>query len=209
MARAGSARPGRTTDSTASQVLGGLSSEGSTSYSRTVSQLTAEREANPNKANPTPSDMVLSLLLQINEAPSVKGKSGNELDEALTAQLKEHREKLAARTLQASAQLKGYEEEEKRKITSDGIREGWSSGVSGSLRDGTLSADTRAAREQGRARRGAGPGEAEEQGQGQGDDYDHRDAQLAQRAADIARLGRRRLGRRVCAGADTGNVQVH
>lgn len=135
------------------QIISDVGSEGNASYSRLVSQLDAERkEAGGREGAPTPSDMVLSLLLQINDAPGVKGKqgeyfsstrlldstscaahhslsrSGTDLDEALTTELKDHRSKLVARTAQVESELAKIKEEESRKITSDGIKEGWSTG---------------------------------------------------------------------------------
>lgn len=72
--------------------------------------------------------MVLSLLLQINEEPSVKGKSSSELDEALVAKLQEHQSKLAQRQTEVKRKIEEMEEEDGRKITSDSLREGWSGG---------------------------------------------------------------------------------
>jgi cell division cycle protein 37 len=73
--------------------------------------------------------MVLSLLLQINEEPSVKGKEGGDLDTGLTAMLKDHQVKLAERQKQVIEAIKKIEEEDKKKITSDSLKEGWNSGV--------------------------------------------------------------------------------
>lgn len=72
--------------------------------------------------------MILSLLLQINEESSVKGKSGSELDEALVSKLDEHRGKLKQRTSEVVNQIDTMEAEDKRKITSDGLRDGFNTG---------------------------------------------------------------------------------
>ena len=74
--------------------------------------------------------MMLSLLLQINEEPSVKGKSGSDLDEALVSKLKEHQEKLKKRSAEIRINIARLEDEQRKKITSEGLREGFSSGVS-------------------------------------------------------------------------------
>jgi cell division cycle protein 37 len=105
--------------------------EGSSFYSREVSRLTAGRAERGNTdgpEGPTSDDMMLSLLLQIKEEPSIKGKQGGELDAALVEKLKEHQGKLSERQKQVISNIDQFEEEDKRKITSDGIREGWSSG---------------------------------------------------------------------------------
>lgn len=105
--------------------------QGSTFYSREVSRLTAGRAERGNKdgpEGPTSDDMILSLLLQIKEEESVRGKQGEELDAALIEKLKEHQGRLAERQKQVISNIDQIEEEDKRKITSDGIKEGWSSG---------------------------------------------------------------------------------
>lgn len=73
--------------------------------------------------------MVLSLLLQINEEPSVKGKEGGDLDTGLVTMLKDHQAKLAQRQKQVIEAIEKIEEEDKKKITSDSLKEGWNSGV--------------------------------------------------------------------------------
>lgn len=106
-------------------------SEGHAFYSREVSRLTAGRQERGNKDGPngpTSDDMMLSLLLQINEEPSVKGKSGAELDDSLSAKLEEHQQRLAQRQKDVINEIATLEDEEGRKITSESIREGWSSG---------------------------------------------------------------------------------
>lgn len=74
--------------------------------------------------------MVLSLLLQINEESSVKGKTGSELDIALVNMLQDHKSKLRERQNQVQDRIEAMIVEDNKKITSDNIREGWSSGVS-------------------------------------------------------------------------------
>ncbi len=74
--------------------------------------------------------MILSLLLQVVEEPSVKGKTSTELDAALAASVQDHLAKLEARTAEVKAALEQMEREDERKITSENIREGWSAGVS-------------------------------------------------------------------------------
>lgn len=76
--------------------------------------------------------MLLSLLLQINEEPSVKGKADAELDDALVAKLVDHQGRLTARTLQLKGDIQRIEEDDRKKITSEGLKEGFSSSVSGS-----------------------------------------------------------------------------
>lgn len=105
--------------------------EGSAYYSREVAKLSAGRQERGNKDGPngpTTDDMILSLLLQIQQQDSVKGKSGDDLDQALVKELEEHREKLGARQTQIHFELEQMEKEDSKKITSDGIKEGWSSG---------------------------------------------------------------------------------
>jgi cell division cycle protein 37 len=104
-----------------------------------VSRLTAGREERGNKDGPNgpiPDDMILSLLLQINEDANVKGKEGSDLDYGLTALLKDHKAKLAQRQKDVGAGIDKIEAENKKKITSDGIKEGWSSGVSERIKRG-------------------------------------------------------------------------
>lgn len=113
------------------QILEGARKEGSSYYSREVSRLTADRASRGNKDGPngpTTNDMILSLLLQINDEPSVKGKSSSDLDEALVAKLQEHQTKLAERQTEVASKISEMEEEDRRKITSDSLREGWSGG---------------------------------------------------------------------------------
>lgn len=95
--------------------------------------MTAGREERSNKDGPNgpiPDDMILSLLLQINEEESVKGKNGDELDTGLTVMLQDHKVKLAERQKQVLDSIEKIVGEDKKKITSDNIKEGWSSGVS-------------------------------------------------------------------------------
>lgn len=129
--------------------------EGSAFYSREVSRLTAGRAERSNKDGPngpTPDDMMLSLLLQINEEPTVKGKQGFELDQGLVSNLKEHQVKLAARQKQVIETIKQLEEEESRKITSDSIREGWSSGYVNKEEDEPASRSTATPTQKGKAK---------------------------------------------------------
>lgn len=105
--------------------------EGHSYYSRQVARLSADRQSRGNKDGPhgpTHNDMMLSLLLQINEDGSVKGKQGSDLDEALVNMLQGHQGKLQERTKQLKTDIQKIEDEEKKKITSDGLREGFSSG---------------------------------------------------------------------------------
>ena len=105
--------------------------EGSAYYSREVAKLSAGRQERGNKDGPngpTTDDMILSLLLQIQQHDNVKGKSGNDLDEALLKELEGHKQKLGARQTQIQFELEQMEKEDSKKITSDSIREGWNSG---------------------------------------------------------------------------------
>ncbi|KDN39624.1 hypothetical protein K437DRAFT_258995 [Tilletiaria anomala UBC 951] len=113
------------------EIVASTSSEGHAFFSRRTAQLTAGRAERGNKDGPdgpTPDDMIISLLLQINEEDGVKGKQSAELDEALVSSLKGHLGKLEERTKQVKEQIAQMEEEDKKKITSDSIREGWSAG---------------------------------------------------------------------------------
>lgn len=129
------------------QITKSTVSEGSSLYSREVSRLTAGRAERGNKDGPdgpTSDDMILSLLLQIKEEPSVKGKQGEELDAALIDKLKEHQQRLSERQNQVITTIEQYEEEDKRKITSDGIKEGWSSGYVNKEKEEELAASSKA-----------------------------------------------------------------
>lgn len=106
-------------------------SDGNSFFSREVARLTAGRQDRGNKdgpEGPTIDDMILSLLLQIGEEKDVKGKQGDALDQALVQKLTEHQSKLMERQETVLSTIEKMEEEDKRKITSDNIREGWSSG---------------------------------------------------------------------------------
>lgn len=107
------------------------SAEGSAFYSREVARLSAGRQERGNKDGPngpTADDMILSLLLQIQQQDNVKGKQGSELGEELVQELRGHKEKLAARQAQIGFELEQMDKEDAKKITSDGIREGWNAG---------------------------------------------------------------------------------
>ncbi|PWN17918.1 hypothetical protein BCV69DRAFT_285510 [Microstroma glucosiphilum] len=112
------------------EITDSTKSQGHQYFSREVSRLSAGRAERGNKDGPngpTTDDMLLSLLLQINEEPSVKGKADTELDEALVAKLVDHQGRLKARTLQLKADIQRIEEEDKKKITSEGLKEGFNS----------------------------------------------------------------------------------
>ncbi|EST08278.1 Cdc37, Hsp90 binding [Kalmanozyma brasiliensis GHG001] len=105
--------------------------EGSSYYSREVAKLSAGRQERGNKDGPngpTTDDMILSLLLQIQQQDNVKGKSGDDLDQMLVKELEGHRQKLDARQTQINFELEQMMKEDSKKITSDGIKEGWNSG---------------------------------------------------------------------------------
>ncbi|PWN53302.1 hypothetical protein IE53DRAFT_373099 [Violaceomyces palustris] len=111
----------------------GTKSEGSPFYSKEVSRLSVARSERGNKDGPdgpTVEDMVLSLLLQIHQDPSVKAQTGK--DEALQSLLVEkldgHVSKLRMRQTEVCDQIEKMKAEDSRKITSDSLREGWSSG---------------------------------------------------------------------------------
>ena len=115
------------------QVLTHTKSEGVSFYSRHVARLSAGRAERGNKDGPdgpTIDDMMLSLLLQINQEPNVKGKDASDpaLVQALIDQLDAHTRKLAERQSTIKDQVAKMEEQDARKITSDSLREGWSSG---------------------------------------------------------------------------------
>ncbi|CAO1621924.1 unnamed protein product [Parajaminaea phylloscopi] len=113
------------------ELLDKTRSEGHLFYSRETSRLTSDRAERGNKDGPngpTPNDMILSLLLQINEEPNVKGKQGAELDNALVESLDTHNSKLQQRSTQLTEQIRAMEQEDAKKITSDGLRDGFNSG---------------------------------------------------------------------------------
>ena len=105
--------------------------EGSKFYSREVSRLSAGRQERGNKDGPdgpTLDDIVLSLLLQINEEEDVaKARETPQLDQALANALKTHIYKLATRTKELETLLKEMDDEDRRKITSESLRDGWNS----------------------------------------------------------------------------------
>ena len=113
------------------ELIGSTKKQGSAYYSREVAKLSAGRQQRGNKDGPngpTTDDMILSLLLQIQQHENLKGKAGNDLDEALLNELQRHREKLGARQTQIQFELEQMEKEDSKKITSDSIRDGWNSG---------------------------------------------------------------------------------
>lgn len=117
------------------QIHSSTESQGSSYFSREVSRLSADRASRGSKdgpEGPTQDDMILSLLLQINEEPSVKGKTSTELDQALIEKVKEHEKKLGERQTEVEKEIKKREAEDTKKITSEGIKDGWSSSVSSS-----------------------------------------------------------------------------
>ncbi|SAM85932.1 related to Hsp90 co-chaperone Cdc37 [Ustilago bromivora] len=112
------------------ELIGSTKKQGSAYYSREVAKLSAGRQQRGNKDGPngpTTDDMILSLLLQIQQHENLKGKAGNDLDEALLNELQRHREKLGARQTQIQFELEQMEKEDSKKITSDSIRDGWNS----------------------------------------------------------------------------------
>ena len=73
---------------------------------------------------------MLSLLLKINEEADVKSSHGKkELDSVLVSAIQRHMQKIEARTNEISSELKRMDEEDRKKITSDSLREGWNSSV--------------------------------------------------------------------------------
>ncbi|KAK0538018.1 hsp90 co-chaperone Cdc37 [Tilletia horrida] len=133
----------------------GLRISGAPSFKAEHERLTAQRAANGNKDSgpnngPSIDDLVLKLLGIINDTPSVKAAAAaapsapaedsgpssaastssptDELTKALAAQVDANLAKLDARQADIKKQLQTMEEEDKRKITTDGIKEGWSSG---------------------------------------------------------------------------------
>ncbi|KAE8264784.1 hypothetical protein A4X09_0g6861 [Tilletia walkeri] len=130
---------------------------GAPSFKGEMERLTAERVAKGNKdsganGGSSTDDLILKLLHIINDEPVVKAAAAksaasaqaeetgpssaastssptDELTKVLAAQVDSHVSKLDARQSDINTQLKAIDEEESRKITTDGIREGWSSGV--------------------------------------------------------------------------------
>ncbi|WFD44508.1 hsp90 co-chaperone Cdc37 [Malassezia psittaci] len=107
-------------------------SEGISFYEREMKRLLAGREARGNKDGPdgpTLDDMLLSLLLQVNQDESLKPKIGSaEHAPKLVSILQDHRQKLQDRQKAVRSELQAMDEEDKRKITSDSLHEGWSGG---------------------------------------------------------------------------------
>ncbi|KAE8208191.1 hypothetical protein CF327_g7161, partial [Tilletia walkeri] len=134
----------------------GLRISGAPSFKGEMERLTAERVAKGNKdsganGGSSTDDLILKLLHIINDEPVVKAAAAksaasaqaeetgpssaastssptDELTKVLAAQVDSHVSKLDARQSDINTQLKAIDEEESRKITTDGIREGWSSG---------------------------------------------------------------------------------
>ncbi|KAE8234092.1 hypothetical protein CF326_g866 [Tilletia indica] len=134
----------------------GLRISGAPSFKGEMERLTAERVAKGNKdsganGGSSTDDLILKLLHIINDEPVVKAAAAksaasaqaeetgpssaastssptDELTKVLAAQVDSHVSKLDARQNDINTQLKAIDEEESRKITTDGIREGWSSG---------------------------------------------------------------------------------
>lgn len=107
--------------------------EGHAYFARRVAQLAAARDERARRGevdndHPTNDDMILSLLLQIEAADTVKGKQGPELDAALVDSLTYHRDRLAARDDEVLREIAAMEEEDKKKITSESIHDGWNTG---------------------------------------------------------------------------------
>ena len=87
-----------------------------------------ERGNKDGPDGPTLDDIVLSLLLQINEEEDVaKARETPQLDQALANALKTHIYKLATRTKELETLLKEMDDEDRRKITSESLRDGWNS----------------------------------------------------------------------------------
>jgi len=115
------------------QLKENVSKDGPPFYSREVARLSAGRAERGNKdgpEGPTLDDMVLSLLLQINEEPQVKSAAGDTsvLSERLVEALQSTLEKLAKRQQEIDAELREMDAEDRKKITSDSLHEGFSSG---------------------------------------------------------------------------------
>ncbi|WFD00443.1 hsp90 co-chaperone Cdc37 [Malassezia yamatoensis] len=107
-------------------------SEGIAFYERELKRLLAGREARGDKDGPdgpTLDDMLLSLLLQVNQDESLKSKIGSdEHTSKLVSLLQSHKQKLHDRQNVVRSELQAMDEEDKRKITSDSLHEGWSGG---------------------------------------------------------------------------------
>ncbi|KAK0549369.1 hsp90 co-chaperone Cdc37 [Tilletia horrida] len=119
----------------------GIQSTGSPYFEQEYGRLTEQRKANGNKdsgpgGKPSTDDLILKLLNMIKDEDSVKkassssssSSSQDQVATALITQVDSNLSKLDARQVQIDSQLKAMDEEDKRKITTDGIREGWSSG---------------------------------------------------------------------------------
>lgn len=107
--------------------------EGASFYEREVSRLTAGRESRGNKDGPdgpTLDDILLSLLLQINLEPDVKESHGSsKLGDSLVSSMKSHQSKIVQRQKDIETQLREMDDEDKKKITSDDLHDGWNSSV--------------------------------------------------------------------------------
>lgn len=132
------------------KILESTQSEGHLFYSRETSRLSGDRASRGNKDGPdgpTINDMILSLLLQINQEPAVRGRQGGELDAALVTSLTNHISRLRQRSNQIAEQIGKMEQEDSKKITSDGLRDGFNRGYvakgdDGSDDDNVSKADT-------------------------------------------------------------------
>lgn len=158
-------------------------SEGASFYQRELARLVAGRAERGNKDGPdgpTLDDMLLSLLLQINQEDKVKEKANSpELGDVLVATLESHMKRLAERQETVHAKLKEMDEEDKRKITSDSLHDGWDSGVR------TLT-DPACGEAQGTCAKAAG----------EKDDAAYRDAEPPRVPLECPPQERQRLGRR-------------
>lgn len=100
-------------------------------FTREVSRLTAGREARGNKDGPdgpTLDDICLSLFLQVGADDRVKTAEEPQRAERIVEVLNFHLNKIAERQKQIATELREMENEDQRKITTDDVREGWSTG---------------------------------------------------------------------------------
>ncbi|KIJ54710.1 hypothetical protein M422DRAFT_24618 [Sphaerobolus stellatus SS14] len=110
-----------------------VQSKGQEYYSSLVEQLQTNPSPDvpPTGANdqPTYDNMILSLLLQVWDEAKEKGvtKDDPKLDEALVNGIMEHIDQLKQQDQENRVELDKEEEEQKKKITSEDIHDGWDS----------------------------------------------------------------------------------
>ncbi|WFD34549.1 hsp90 co-chaperone Cdc37 [Malassezia cuniculi] len=113
------------------QVRDKTQSEGIEYFTREVARLSAGRAERGNKDGPdgpTLDDICLSLFLQVSEDERVKGASSSDRADRIVDVLSWHLGRIDERQKQIDDELAEMDKEDKKKITTDDVREAWSSG---------------------------------------------------------------------------------